>query len=76
MTNEAKRDEDTAEPLVRLRNSIIVLGITGDSLFARIREDLERGLVGEARMHLNFVDAMDTSNAVGQGPARNEVTNG
>lgn len=51
---------------VRLRNAIIALGITGDSLFARIREDLERGLVGEARMHLNFVDVIGAAEHQGE----------
>ena len=63
MTNEAQRNEDMVEPLVRFRNSMILLGITGDSLFARIREDLERGLVDEARICLNFVDMMVQPNA-------------
>jgi hypothetical protein len=51
--------DETEEPKpVSIRNVMKTLGITADVLFARIREDLERGLVREARAHLNFVDKM------------------
>ena len=51
--------DETEEPKpVSIRNALQTLGITADVLFARIREDLERGLVREARAHLNFVDKM------------------
>ena len=79
MTNEAQLNEDTVEHLVRLRNSMIVLRITGDSLFARIREDLERGLIDAARMHLNFVDVLVKPNAAltcGEAVASNGVVGG
>ena len=46
------------EQLVGIRDALLMLGITGDTLFARIREDLERGLICEARAHLNFVDVI------------------
>ena len=36
--------------------SLRVLGITADTLFERIKEDLERGLDDDARRHLDFVD--------------------
>ncbi len=58
MTNESQRNDDTVATLVHIRNSLLALGITGDSLFARIREDLERGLIDEARVQLNVVDAI------------------
>ena len=32
--------------------------VTADSLFTRIRDDLDRGLVREARAHLDFVDVL------------------
>jgi hypothetical protein len=49
--------DETEEPKpVSIRNVMKTLGITADVLFARIREDLERGLVREARAHLDFVD--------------------
>ena len=46
----------TEQQLVGIRDALLTLGITGDSLFARIREDIERGLIREARTQLNFVD--------------------
>ena len=51
-------DETEEQKTVRVRNALKTLGITADVLFARIREDLERGLIKEARAHLNFVDKM------------------
>ena len=51
-------DETEEQKTVRVRTALKTLGITADVLFARIREDLERGLVREARAHLNFVDKM------------------
>jgi hypothetical protein len=42
--------------LESINTAMITLGITGDVLFTRIREALDRGLVQEARSHLNFVD--------------------
>lgn len=38
--------------------SMRVLNMTGDDVFARIREDLNRGLVADARRHLNFIDML------------------
>ena len=38
--------------------ALIKLGITTDKLFERIRNDLERGLVAEARANLDFVDIL------------------
>lgn len=46
----------SCKQLIQLRNSMIILGITGDTIFNRIQEDLDRGLVDSARSHLNFVD--------------------
>jgi len=51
------------QQLVGIRDALLTLGITGDSLFARIREDLERGMIREARTQLNFVDLIVNSNA-------------
>jgi hypothetical protein len=39
-------------------DALRVLRINGDKLFERVRGDLERGLVKEAREHLRFVDEM------------------
>jgi len=61
-TNAAPRY--TEQQLVGIRDALITLGITGDSLFARIREDIERGLIREARTHLNFVDIIVNANSV------------
>ena len=52
----------TEQQLVGIRDALLTLGITGDSLFARIREDIERGLIREARTHLNFVDVIANAN--------------
>jgi len=52
----------TEQQLVGIRDALLTLGITGDSLFERMREDLERGLVREARTHLNFVDVIVNAN--------------
>ena len=49
--------DETEEPKpVGIRNALQTLGITGDVLFERIVDDLDRGLIREARAHLNFVD--------------------
>ena len=47
--------------LAAIRDALLKCGITGDSLFARIREDIERGLIREARSHLNFVDRLNAA---------------
>ena len=64
----------TEQQLVGIRDALLTLGITGDSLFDRIREDIERGLIHEARARLNFVDEVVNANAPRQGceayPAR------
>lgn len=63
--NEQKTDAAprcTEQQLVGIRDALLTLGITGDSLFARIREDIERGLIREARTQLNFVDVMVNAN--------------
>jgi len=52
----------TEQQLIGIRDSLLTLGITGDSLFDRIREDIERGLIREARTHLNFVDIIVNAN--------------
>ena len=52
----------TEQQLVGIRDSLLTLGITGDSLFDRIRKDIERGLIREARTHLNFVDIIVNAN--------------
>ncbi|NCC52989.1 MAG: hypothetical protein EOM20_17500 [Spartobacteria bacterium] len=53
----------TEQQLVGIRNALLTLGITGDSLFSRIREDIERGLIREARTQLNFVDMIVNANS-------------
>ena len=42
----------------RVRDALITLGLDGDEIFRRIREDIDRGLIREARAHLNFVDRL------------------
>lgn len=58
MTDSTTPDDprNTDEQLVCIRAAMQKLSITGDSLFSRIREDIERGLIGKARNHLDFVD--------------------
>lgn len=46
---------DKLEKIVR---ALELLGLNGDKIFERIQFDLHRGLVEEARSHLNFVDVM------------------
>lgn len=58
---------------VNIRNAMKTLGITGDVLFERIREDLDRGLIREARAHLNFVDKLADDNARSHFPSESEV---
>ena len=62
-----ERRNYTVKSMVDIRDALLTLGITGDSLFARIREDIERGLICEARRHLNFVDVIVNSNTVLRG---------
>jgi len=57
----------TEQQLIGIRDSLLTLGITGDSLFDRIREDIERGLIREARTHLNFVDIIVNANGKAHG---------
>ena len=53
---------------VNIRNALKTLGITGDVLFERIVDDLNRGLIREARAHLNFVDKLaDDNNSMKRG---------
>jgi len=33
-----------------------IMGITGDSVYAQVRQYIERGMYVEARQQLNFVD--------------------
>ena len=47
--------------LAAIRDALLKCGITGDSLFNRIREDIGRGLIREARAHLNFVDRLNAT---------------
>lgn len=47
--------------LTAIRDALLKCGVTGDSLFARIREDIERGLIREARARLNFVDELNAT---------------
>ena len=64
--NEQKTDTAprcTEQQLVGIRDALLTLHITGDRLFVRIREDLERGLISEARTQLNFVDKIVNANA-------------
>ena len=55
------------QQLIGIRDSLLTLGITGDSLFDRIREDIERDLIREARTHLNFVDIIVNANGKAHG---------
>ena len=50
--------------LVEIRDALLKLGITGDSLFDRIRDDIDRGLIREARTQLNFVDKIVNAEGV------------
>jgi hypothetical protein len=59
-TNAAPRC--TEQQLLGIRDALLTLGITGASLLARICEDIERGLMREARTQLNFVDKMLNAN--------------
>ena len=52
---EVKRIKDEAK-LFGIRDALMADGIDGDVLFDRIRSDLGRGLIAEARYHLNFID--------------------
>jgi hypothetical protein len=45
-----------AKLITGIVSAMKTLSITGDSLFAAIREELERGLMREARSRLDFVD--------------------
>lgn len=54
--------QNTEEQLVGIRDALLTLGITGDSLFAHMREDIERGLISEARTRLDFVDEIINAN--------------
>lgn len=47
---------DSESGLRQILDALVLLGISADSLFDRIRQDLDRGLIQEARAHLNFVD--------------------
>lgn len=48
--------ETVQDRLVKIRNAMIVLGITTDWLFERIKEDIQRGDDKGARIRLAFVD--------------------
>lgn len=61
-TTAAAAPRCTEEQLVGIRDALVTLGVTGDSLFDRIREDIERGLIREARTHLNFMDIIVNAN--------------
>ena len=50
--------ENQSTPSVELVKALDILGLNGDKIFSRIRYDLSRGLIKEARSHLNFVDVM------------------
>lgn len=39
-------------------DALALLGLNADKIFDRIRGDLNRGLISDARTHLNFVDLM------------------
>lgn len=68
--NEQKTDAAPRcmeQQLVGIRDALLTLGITGDRLFARIREDIERGLIREVRTQLNFVDKIVNANDSGDG---------
>jgi hypothetical protein len=39
-------------------DALRLLQLDGDAIFRRIRDDLDRGLINEARGHLNFVDEL------------------
>jgi hypothetical protein len=50
------RDERSIQGTLKVAASLKALNLDGDKIFARIREDLDRGLIREARANLNFVD--------------------
>ena len=62
MTHNIAYVQSALQQLVGIRDALLTLGITGDSLFERIREDIARGLIHEARTHLNFVDVIVKAN--------------
>ena len=47
-----------AKHLLEIKAAMKLLGLNADELFRRIRRDLDRGLIDEARSHISFVDAM------------------
>jgi len=48
--------QPSCSSLIEIGRQMQVLGITGDSVYLRIRECIERGMYVEARQQLNFVD--------------------
>ena len=54
----AHSETDGPRSLKDVVSALALLGLNGDKLFERIREDLERGDRRSARTHLNFVDVM------------------
>lgn len=62
-----------------------ILDLNADKIFWRIREDLDRGLVKEARSHLDFVDELlkglpagrsaTESTGIGHAPSQTGNTN-
>ena len=63
MQTDDKHKAD-AEQLEGIRDALRTEGITADRLFDRIREDIERGLIREARAHLNFVDEIVNNSSI------------
>lgn len=47
--------------MTTIAQALQVLSLDADILFRRIQTDLERGLVKEARSHLDFVDVLRNS---------------
>lgn len=44
--------------LRKIQHALKVLGLDGDTLFANIRNEIERGNLKAARMNLDFVDTI------------------
>lgn len=55
---ELAADESLDVHPSRIVAALDLLGLNADKIFERIRDDLNRGLIKEAREHLNFVDVM------------------
>lgn len=59
--NEPEKDSASTQEACSLHevvSALALFGLDGDTIFARIRGDIERGLMQEARGHLDFVDVL------------------